>query len=153
MRRAILGSLAFLVAVSGALYYSGRASDVGGDLDIGENHLSSYSSFEGEVTHVDEDFLAVWASDGRMVSYQFENVRITNKSGETRKLVSPGPTNYVLGDNVRVRYDSDNQVTSEEILERGAKHRTQRTSSRWIALQEFVLDADGIIISSEFAKD
>lgn len=150
MKKPTLAVLALGLGLTGALFNSSNASDVGVMLDSQGNVHTTNRHFQGEVTHIDEDSFVIWA-DKQLANYQFENVRVTNAvSGKTVKLVSPGPTSYKLGDNIEGSYMPDNHVTPDEIISRGASHRVYRG---YESLQNFVIGGDGIIISSEFVED
>lgn len=106
-------------------------------------------SISGKIIDVDEDSFPVWtgvidrggAAAAAGANYQFEIIRVQDGAGNVKKLLSPRPTSYLIGDNVTFNYMQRESIAFSEIYRDYGEHKGVRSE----VFQNGLITIDGVL--------
>ena len=134
-----IGKTLISIVLTGAL----ALSNVGCKTKSSKNELATKAqirTISGKIVNIDEDEFPIYCDIGGS-SFQYELIRIKDKEGKIKQLLSPMPTGYCVGDEVTFKYVERKSITFSELVEKYATH------PRFTApLQKGSVKMDGLLV-------
>lgn len=108
--------------------------------DSGKNLLQR-NNISGKIVDIDEDSFGIAHHGGS--NFEFEHMRIKALDGKIYKLIFPGPSNYIVGDEVNFQYYQTPRVSYKELCRYG---REKTSLIIPVPMQKGYFDIDGVIV-------
>lgn len=96
--------------------------------------------FSGKIINIDEDSFAMYSGYAG-ANFEFEHFRVETPNGSIYKLIFPGPSNYLVGDEADFEYIPQTRVSYAEL-----GHYKGDFGAFASPLQKGYFDIDGIIV-------
>jgi hypothetical protein len=115
---------------------------------IAKDFFNPLTQIIGEITSIDEDVVLARTIEkegnpSQIVNFSYENLRVRTDNGEVHRLVAPGPTDYVVGDRVKITYEAKSLVTSTHLFGRNNQNPFLK---KYQPVQEVFFSAEGVAI-------
>lgn len=117
-----------------------------------KENTHSLKSLSGKIISLDEDCFPFYTRTSRVglstaaINFQYETMRIKTEKGDTKQILVPRPTNYQVGDNIKLIYrELDNsRITFRELLDDYTNALDESEVTPLIPLQKGEIKVDGI---------